>query len=166
MKNFKMLIYTSLMVAITFLLIACTQVPGFGDQLNGKFVEIKKGYYSNYPGEGEVQKVITSPSDFSNEWHKVFSSRSPEPEVPNIDFTDHQVILVMLETKSSGGFGITDFKVTESDSEVIISYSEVKPGKGCMVTQALTRPFYIASVPNNEKKVQFYKKDPVVNDCN
>lgn len=165
MKLFNTFVTYAMVATISFSIFSCTQFLGKGTQSIVEFMEIEKGFYSNYPHKGEVQKVINNASDLSDEWEKVFSSRHPVPESPYLNFNDRQVILLMLDTKPSGGYGITDLEVVEEESQLMVRYSEIKPGNGCMLTQAITKPYLFISIPNIKKKIHFMKKEPVVRDC-
>lgn len=146
--------------------IACSQVPGFDDYVIVEVEEIKSGYYSNYPEPGVIHKKIDVQSVFEEEWKNVHKGMNPIPEIPNINFDTRDVILLMLETKSSGGYGIDNLGVYENANQIEVRYSEVHPGDGCLTTQALTRPYTIVSIPRTEKDVLFMKKDTIINECN
>lgn len=146
--------------------VACSQIPGYEGTPMNNVEEIKSEYYSNYPEPGEIQKEITSQRVFEAEWNRVHEGMSPLPEVPSLNFEDREVILLMLDTKPSGGYGIDNLQVNENDTQIIVRYSEVRPGESCFTTQALTRPYKIFSIPQTEKEIQYLKSDPIVNECN
>ncbi|MBD3615573.1 MAG: protease complex subunit PrcB family protein [Gracilimonas sp.] len=145
---------------------ACSQVPGFNGYLMEEMEEIESGYFSNYPESGEIQKKIENQLVFEEEWKLVHEGMSPIPEVPKINFNTRDVILLMLETKPTGGFGIDNFEIYENDNQIGVRYSEVHPGDGCGTIQALTRPYKIVSIPKTEKDILFQKEETVINDCN
>lgn len=147
------------------LIVACSEIPGFGGNTVNEIETIKSGHYSNYPNDGKVQKVIDTQSEFNVEWEKVHSGVSPLPETPSVNFDSRTVVLMMLEEKPTGGYSIDEISVVEKESKVVVSYAEVQPGDDCMTTQALTKPYAILSIPNTGKEVRFIEKDPIANNC-
>lgn len=145
---------------------ACSQVPGFNGNVIEEMEKIESDYYSNYPEPGEIQKKIDTQSVFEEEWKLVHEGMSPIPEAPMINFNTRDVILLMLETKPTGGFGIDSFEIYENDNQIGVRYSEVHPGDRCFTTQVLTRPYKIVSIPKTEKEILFQKEDTIINDCN
>lgn len=127
--------------------------------------EIKSGHYSNYPGEGQVERVITSKSIFEAEWEKVYTSTSPLPEVPTIDFENRTIILIMLDQKPSGGYAIDELNISYNQSEIVVGYSEVEPGPNCVTTDAITRPFVFISIPKLDGEINIIKENIITTDC-
>lgn len=152
-------------VLFVFLLTASAACSQFTDPDGGieqEIKEIKLGHYSNYPEEGEIHKIISSEAEFSAEWEKTHKGTMPIPETPDINFDSRQVILLMLNTKSSGGYGIDNFKVYEDDSGIMVKYSEVHPGDDCITSRALTRPYKMVSFPKTDKTIRFEKGDTIL----
>lgn len=145
---------------------ACSQIPDFGGEIMYSVEELESEYYSNYPEGGEITKKFASERVFEIEWKKVHQGMEPIPERPIVNFEERFVILVMLDTKPSGGFGFHEFTVHENADQYVVFYSEAHPGDGCFTTQALTRPYKFISVPDTEKEVKFVKGDTVLNHCN
>ncbi|MES2995170.1 MAG: protease complex subunit PrcB family protein [Patescibacteria group bacterium] len=67
--------------------------------------------------------------------------------VPSIDFSKEYVIGVFAGTKSSGGHVIEVTKVTDAGDTRTVSISQMEPGAGCTVTDALTQPYQLIRVP-------------------
>lgn len=124
--------------------------------------EIKSGFHSNHPGEGEVVKVIKSNIDFKTEWEKTFSSNS---QPPVIDFENRNVVMIMLDHKPTGGFGIDDINLSFNQAEVIVRYSEIEPGPMCGTTQATTRPYVFISIPKLDGEIKIIKEKVITTDC-
>lgn len=144
---------------------ACSQVPINGEVMDN-VEEIESEYYSNYSEEGEITKKISSKEVFEIEWEMVHSGMDPVPELPEINFDERDIILLMMDTKPTGGYGIDHFKVHASDDQIAIQYAERHPGENCFTTQALTRPYKFISIPKSDKEVKFLKGETVINDCN
>lgn len=144
--------------------VACSQVPINGEVMDG-VDEIESEYYSNYPEEGEITKRISSESVFEIEWEMIHEGMQPIPELPEVDFDERDLILVMLSTKPTGGYGIHQINVQENADQIVVQFAELHPGDNCITTQALTRPYKIISIPKSDKEVIFLKGDTVYRDC-
>ncbi len=131
---------------------------------NPKIEEIKSGNYIGYPAKGVIQKKITSQDSFKREWAKAYSELNPAPPLPDVDFEEKVVVMIMTETKSSGGYTINDISISKNQNATVISYKDVTPGDGCMTTQALTRPFVFLSTEKTDKPMHF-KRESVTEDC-
>jgi|AntRauTorckE6833_2_1112554.scaffolds.fasta_scaffold06503_2 hypothetical protein len=127
--------------------------------------EIKSGFHSNYPGEDGIERVITSNSVFEAEWEKVYTSNTQPPEVPNIDFENRMVVLIMLDHKPTGGYGIDEVNLKYNHSEMIVGYSEVEPGSFCGTIQVETKPYVFISIPKLDFEVKVIKDEVVSVDC-
>ncbi|MDR9418783.1 protease complex subunit PrcB family protein [Gracilimonas sp.] len=143
----------------------CTQLPGDGNNITDSIEVIGSGQYSNFSEEGEIKRVISAKADFAEEWNKVHAGTSPIPDLPNVNFSNTKLALIMLESKPSGGFDITDIEVYESGDKMVIAYSEIVPSEKCVVTMAITRPYIFVSYPDNGQDVEFHKKDDIVKNC-
>lgn len=150
---------------ITSILFACTQITGFGQGDPLEFSEVESGFYSGYPSKGYVEKIISSGAEFSQEWNKIHSNRMSEPDLPKIDFNSQRVVILMLDTKISGGYGIDEVEVRKNSESILITYTEVQPGRGCMTTQALTRPYKLISIPETKGPFKVKKTSTVKRDC-
>lgn len=127
--------------------------------------EIRSGLHSNYPGENGVEKVIASDFEFKTEWEKTFSSNSQPPEVPVVDFEKRVVVLLMLDHKPTGGYGIDDINLSYNQAEVVVRYSEVEPGPYCGTYQATTRPYVFISIPKLDGEITIIKEKIITTDC-
>lgn len=144
---------------------ACSQIPADDGVEMDDVVEIESEYYSNYPEEGGITMKISSYAEFEAEWKKVHEGMDPVPELPSINFDERDLILLMLETKPTGGFGINEVTVLTNADQLTVQYSEIQPGAQCFTTQALTRPFTFISIPKSDKEIKFLKGEPVIRDC-
>jgi hypothetical protein len=144
----------------------CSGVSGINGDALHQIEIIESEYYSNYPEDGVVQKVITNKWEFSSEWKKVHKGMSPVPELPAVDFTSKTVVLIMLDTKPTGGYSIKDIKVEKNRFNTFVKYKEVRPGNSCGTTQAITKPYAFVSIPSPEKPIQITPENPETKNCN
>jgi hypothetical protein len=118
-----------------------------------KFSEIISGNYSGIQDRTFV--TILSEDEFVNLWSEVFSSRSPVPEIPHIDFEQEMVIGLFMGTFSTGGYSVFVEEVTETPEQLNIHYRFKTPGKDDMVTMALSQPFQLLIIPRTTKSISF-----------
>ena len=64
-----------------------------------------------------------------------------------IDFKENDVVVLNQGQKSTGGFGIDVASVTWDNEILLVKKIEKSPGKGAMVTMALTNPYCITIIP-------------------
>ncbi len=69
------------------------------------------------------------------------------PPLPKVDFSKEYVIGIFAGQKSTGGNSAVVTAVTEAENMRTVAVTLTKPGAGCMVTQSLTNPYQIVTVP-------------------
>lgn len=153
----------SVLIAIVGLITACTSISSNTITTND-IVEIESGMHSNHPQEGNIHKELTSIAEFETEWENIFISQDPTPQLPGINFEENHIVVLMMESKPTGGYFINDVQLTENVDARIITYTEFEPGEGCMTTQAISRPFQVIAIPKSEKPIEF-QSHTEVNDC-
>ncbi len=122
---------------------------------------IKTGEYQ-LEGDGKKEnKVYFSDSvsdieNFKNDFRKLTDDKAPE-------FTG-SMIISKSGTKNSGGYSLRVESVVEADRYTIVTTILETPGKGCIVTMALTNPYIVVEIPDNHKEIKFAQKDVKV-DC-
>lgn len=67
--------------------------------------------------------------------------------LPKVDFSKEYVIGIFAGQKSTGGNSIAVTAITETENMRTVAVTLTKPGAGCMVTQSLTNPYQIVTVP-------------------
>lgn len=154
----------SLVAAILVLLVSCSEIPSsvFPEQ---EIKELKSGFNAHYSGDGEVHKVINSKAFFEVEWKQVHKNRNPLPEMPEVDFRERTVLLVMLGQKPSGGYTIDDLKLFTDNESMLLTYNEKEPGSNCGTIAVLTRPYKFISIPAQDKEIKIIKEGVVKVDC-
>lgn len=118
-----------------------------------KFTEIIRGNYSGIQDKTFV--TVSSSDELKNLWSKVFSSRSPVPEIPSIDFEQEMVIGLFMGTFSTGGYSVFVEEVTETPEELRVRYRFKTPERDEMVTMALSQPFQLLIIPRTSKNISF-----------
>jgi hypothetical protein len=70
------------------------------------------------------------------------------PPVPAVDFDAEHVVTIQMGQKTTGGYGIElEPQATLNNGEVFIRLRWIEPAPGAIVTQILTNPCLIISLP-------------------
>jgi hypothetical protein len=97
---------------------------------------------------------VESQSEYQTLFHGIRKSYvGAQAEPPAVDFTQYGVLLVAMGQKNTGGYAV-DLAADEAhirQKVLQISVQWREPGKGMMVTQALTSPCLLLKLP----KAQF-----------
>jgi len=124
------------------------------------FETIEKGYVSGF--RERSFRVVTNNSDWQNLWDIVNSIRTPQPPLPEIDFTETMIIAVFQGCKPTGGYSIEITKVVETESALEVYVEETSPGPWCVVTCALSEPHHIIKIPKSDKEFIFEVEQKVL----
>ncbi len=126
------------------------------------FETLAKGAYSGWTERAHL--VIRDENTFGSVWSKVYSGASPAPPLPQVDFSREMVIAVFSGEKSTGGYGIEIAEIINRSDILEVRVIERTPGRGCFVTQALSRPYHIVKLPLINKTVIFTESKETI-DC-
>lgn len=125
------------------------------------FEEVERGSYGNVANQN---LVIRQESQFNEFWESLHQSKTPIPDLPEVDFNNQMVIAATMETQPSGGFGIEIIQVRLKDSILGVKVLNTKPGDGCITTQALTTPHHLIKLDKRSEEVEFFEEEKI-NDC-
>ena len=104
---------------------------------------------------------------FGELWTRAYSDRTPAPPAPALDFAREFALVVALGEHATGGYGIEVAQVTARGGHIDVQVLTTTPGKGCIVSAAMTQPLDIVRVPRSragELDVHF-ADTLVVRDC-
>lgn len=99
--------------------------------------------------------VVRDRAAWQDLWRRIWSGRSPVPPAPDIDFTRDMVVVVALGERPTGGHGILVDSAQQRSNGLTVVVRTIAPGRGCMLTQALTQPVDIARLPRHDGPVEF-----------
>ncbi len=91
--------------------------------------------------------VIRDGATWAKVWKQFADTHQPIAAIPVIDFAKSVVIVAAMGIQSSGGYTITVDDVRIIAGGARISITEKSPGKGCIVTMAMTEPASVVLVP-------------------
>ncbi len=115
--------------------------------------EISQGTSSHYDEKEDL--VIKDESTWKAVWEKHISNRDPQPELPNVDFSNEMVIAVFNDIKPSGGYSVEILMVKDKPDRVEVFLIERSPSPEEIVTSALTQPYHIIKIPKSDKQIYF-----------
>lgn len=114
--------------------------------------------------ENKTTQVISSKDEFEKVWKQAWVRFSDAPEIPTIDFSKKQVLLIAIGAKNNGGFGLEIDKIVANKTNLTVNYIETKAGENCMTTQAIVFPFELIEIEKTSKKIVFSSSEKI-NDC-
>lgn len=118
----------------------------------------------NDSGHEEAQNyVIKTETEWQSLWEKIFSNTSEKLPLPKIDFTRRTIVAVFQGAQPSGGYEISIEGIVGTENSLEVVVKALAPGKGCVVTGKVTRPFDIIEIERTEKQVVFHVKHKVRN---
>jgi hypothetical protein len=116
-----------------------------------KFTTIDRGQQSNI--DEPRQAVVRTAAEWSALWKQHAGDRS----LPKVDFNGATVIGVFLGTRPTGGFDLEITAIDVEGTDAVVTWREVRPERGAILSQVLTMPFHIVSIPKIAGKVTFKK---------
>lgn len=120
------------------------------------------GTYSGVEDKREL--LINTNDEYQKLMSEVYKNLDQMPRIPVVDFTKNSLIAVFIGNRSNGGFMVLIDSITEGSKSISVNVTETTPGKNCVVTEALTRPYSIVKIPKTDKKPVFKTKQ-IVKDC-
>ncbi|MBZ0204094.1 MAG: protease complex subunit PrcB family protein [Ignavibacteria bacterium] len=153
-------IWLHFLIALTVVFISCS---GKGKDTNTvQFESIMSRGYSSIDINKEV--IINSYNDYMDLMKEVYAFQDQIPVAPEVDFKKNTIIGVFLGPRTTGGYSVNVESITESSDILNVNIVETAPGKNCVTTEAITKPFELVKIPKTDKMAVFkYKK--VTNDC-
>jgi len=139
-----------------------TPMPSPGPPKEITFKTISQGQYSGFSEAKNY--IITNTTDWQSLWNKVYGDVLTKPPLPEVDFNKRMIIAVSSGVKPTGGYYVTIQQIWETESSIDVYVLESAPGRGCIVTQALTSPYHIIETDKTDKEVVF-DTQKVVLDC-
>ncbi len=127
-------------------------LEGFTDR-ELTFETISKEYVSSHDDSEDY--VIKETSEWSNLWDIVYSTVTPKPDLPIIEFNDEMIIAVFMGYRSSGGYSIEITKIVEKENSIEIFVTETSPLPGSNVTDGIEHPHHIVKTEKVDKEVIF-----------
>jgi hypothetical protein len=107
------------------------------------------GHYSHR------QEVITSPEQWQRYWREVHAGLPSVPPLLPVDFDTSDVVALSLGAHATGGYAVKITDILASSAGTTIDVLEASPGPQCVVTAAITNPYYIVQTHHLPEPVSF-----------
>jgi hypothetical protein len=112
--------------------------------------------------EARSLEVIRTQAQYRSLWKRLSSTltladrsrRTPEEAPNNVDWSSEQVVVVHGGQQPTGGYSVRILEVDESGNQVEVRAKLQSPGPNARVTQALTQPYAVISLPKTQKKLR------------
>ena len=103
--------------------------------------------------------VVRNDAEFRELWMRIYSNRSPKPDLPKVDFTKSIVVASFMGSQRTGGFSISIGEPSVKDGELVVPVASTFPVGG-MVSQVITAPWAARVIDTNDTgvKVRFEHK--------
>ncbi len=109
------------------------------------FSTIAKGINSGYPTANRI--VISNTAAWIDIWQQHSCDHIPPPPVPEVDFTQYQVVAVFAGEKPTGGYSVEVTNVEIKNSHLVAIIKSCQPQADALVTEAFTQPHHIIKIP-------------------
>jgi hypothetical protein len=111
------------------------------------YVVLNQGIYTdNGIGTKKQTKIISSQADYAMELLN-YSSAKPA----SVDFDKGRVLLVDMGVRNTGGYSVGVASVDVAENWVVANVGLVRPGSGCVVTQAPSNPWQFVFIPSRKE---------------
>jgi hypothetical protein len=108
--------------------------------------------------EKGTQSLITKDTELAFKdavtFERWYESHSHDRKAPAINF-DREMAVVVVMPRNTGGFTLNLDSVLTTNDQVTVVYTETRPTQDMAVIQALTQPYFIATLPKHPGKVVF-----------
>lgn len=148
-----------LIPAVLLALAACAESPGTGPAPGDPQLTISRFdplYPSDYTGFSEPARlVVDSQAEWMAVWARMWENHTPVPPVPEVDFGREVVALVAMGARPTGGYQIRVQTGEVVNDQLLLSVTEVSPGRSCATTQAFTTPVDLVRISRAGLPVRF-----------
>lgn len=138
------------------LLLACPSCGGNGGAREVSFRELESGSSWGDTGPGPRLEVAVGEASWEELWSRIHPPPLDSPpdtlssERPHVDLGVEAVVAVFRGTKPTGGYSVRVSSVRVKAGSVELTVEMRDPPPGSMVTQALTSPYSLVTVPRPE----------------
>jgi hypothetical protein len=102
-----------------------------------------------------IQEHFSNQADWQAYWRRIHAAAGTLPPIIDVDFKTSDVVALSLGRKPTGGYNVRVSGIASSAAGTSVSITETSPGAKCIVTDALTNPYYIVRTPKLTEPVSF-----------
>ncbi|MFX1411559.1 MAG: protease complex subunit PrcB family protein [Promethearchaeota archaeon] len=123
-----------------------------------EFRTIRKGW--NCGVENNAFYVINSQNEWEDLWIKTYSTQSPLPDIPSIDFNTTTIVAVYRGTFPTSGYDIEIVRIIKIDSHFEIYIKKGDPSPNMGVLEVITHPYHIIKTQKITLEAKFLELKP------
>jgi hypothetical protein len=124
-----------------------TAAPGDSTSTDPAAADVVTLYASSQSGVQEAgQQIIENADAWAAAWSELHANVTPEPAVPDVDFTARRVVLVTAGERPNGGHRFELVEVTSGDAGSTVHVNDVVPGPSCLTAQVISYPALAISI--------------------
>lgn len=119
---------------------------------------VKRGQHSGV--REPLQTVIRTRPQWKSLWKRHSVTGVHPTPAPAIDFATEIVVGIFLGEKRTGGYDVEIIRAERRDSTLFVYYREKSPSPDMMLTQVITQPYHLVTVPRYETPLIFLRESP------
>jgi hypothetical protein len=97
--------------------------------------------------------------DSRQEWNAFWQAETQHEAPVSFDPNRETAVVIFLGQRNTGGYSVKIDSITERNGQVIVNYQVMEPAPGQPVTQALTTPGIVVTIPKTDKEIIFQERD-------
>ncbi len=117
------------------------------------FETVDQGVHSGIRAERRV--VVRDGTAWAALWAEHGAGRTPQPELPPVDFTQEMVVGYFWGEKPTAGYRVELTEVVAEATRLVVRVEVGSPPPGAPVLQVLTQPYHLVRLPRSELPVEF-----------
>ncbi len=124
------------------------------------FFTIEHGTLGNFQvGEHPPEmQVVRNLEEWERAWGDFTSNRDPAGSLPEVNFAE-EIVILLLDNHASGGYSVEIEHVVEDDGALYVHARHTAPFPGSGVIAAITNPHHIIRLPRHEGDVSLVVTD-------
>jgi len=130
-------------------------------ELAGRVLLPFRTVYSLWLPDQDLQAGLYIVRD-SDEWTRLTarsaSNQPPGPPAPAVNWQIDMCVVVALGTRPSGGYRVLIDTIDVIDGHIRVLAWEIRPGRNCGTTRALTHPFHVVAAPAHAGEAKLVKR--------
>ena len=127
------------------------------------FETVKQARYCGVQDKRSL--LLRSEEAWTSLWQEVGSNQMPAPALPEVDFGSQVLIACFMGAQNTGGYGLEIQRIQVKGKTAFVSVKHSKPGPNCFVTEAITQPYQIVSLPKGQLSEAVFAVEEVVQAC-
>lgn len=126
-----------------------SQEPSFTVLLQESHCNIEETQYSHIESKEVLESVFS----------KINSTREPGLSIPEIDFSESSVLFLAMGQRTTGGYTISVDRIVTEDNNWVVFVKKKGPGPTDFVTDVITTPYILVSIPKTTASIVFRDLD-------